>query len=87
VPGGGRGSMRERWQAELARISTRNLIGSLGVIALAGCGQPGGLPVQAADPRWTQDPHWRQVDLDVAAIIGGMTLAHGVRAVALAPEQ
>jgi hypothetical protein len=80
--------MRERW-ADLAWICGRRLIAVLAIIALAGCGQPGGLPLtdRAADPRWTQDPHWRQVDLDVAAIIGGMTLAHGVRAVAFVPEQ
>ena len=64
---------------------SRSLIAALIVIALAGCGQSrvASVPPQSNDPRMTGDAHWRQVDLDVAAIIAGMAFAHGARAVAV----
>jgi hypothetical protein len=62
-----------------------SLIAALIVTALAGCGQSrvASVPPQSNDPRMTGDAHWRQVDLDVAAIVAGMAFAHGARAVAV----
>jgi hypothetical protein len=66
-----------------------NLLGVLVVTALAACSQMRDVRVTdgATDPRWTEDPHWRQVDLDVAAIINSMALAHGTGTLALMPER
>ncbi len=49
---------------------------------MAACGQLRGAPLTANDAQWTADAHWRQVDLDVEAIINGMAQAHGVREIA-----
>jgi hypothetical protein len=65
--------------------SSRNLIAAFAFIVLAGCGQSrvASVPDKANDPRMAGDAHWRQVDLDVAAIVAGMAFAHGARAVAV----
>jgi hypothetical protein len=61
---------------------TWSFIGALAVVALAGCAQP--RDVQATDPPTRGDNAFsRQVDLDVGAIVAGMAMAHGARAVAL----
>ena len=67
----------------------RSLIGVLAGIASAGCD----LPVDAlgkdhGDNRRMigDDANIRQLDLDVAAIIGGMARAHGAQLVALMLE-
>jgi hypothetical protein len=62
----------------------RSLIAAVVVIALAGCGQSrvASVPPQSNEPRMMGDAHWRQVDLDVAAIVAGMAFAHGAQAVA-----
>ena len=75
---------QERWRSERVRRACRgtfvlNLFGALAVMALAACGQLRGAPLTANDAQWTADAHWRQVDLDVEAIINGMAQAHGVR--------
>jgi hypothetical protein len=64
---------------------SRSLIAAFTFIALAGCGQSrvASVPDEANDPRMAGDAHWRQVDLDVAAIVAGMAFAHGARAVAV----
>ena len=65
------------------------LLGTLSVIASTGCGQSG--DVLGKDhgnnrPMTREDAYRGQVDLDVAAIVAGMTRAHGAQAVALLPE-
>ena len=65
------------------------LLGALAVIASAGCGQS--VDVLGTDPgnnrpMTREDAYRRQVDLDVAAIVAGMTRAHGAQAVALLPK-
>jgi hypothetical protein len=64
----------------------RSLIGVLAVIASAGCD----LPVDAlgkdhgdSRPMTREDAYIRQLDLDVAAIIGGMARAHGAQVVSV----
>jgi hypothetical protein len=67
----------------------RSLIGALAVIASAGCDQPvDALGKDHGDnrPMTREDAYRKQLDLDVAAIIGGMTRAHGAQVVALMPE-
>jgi hypothetical protein len=64
-------------------------LGALAVIASTGCGQS--VDVLGKDhgsnrPMTREDVARRQVDLDVAAIVAGMTRAHGAQAVALLPE-
>ena len=65
------------------------LLGALSVTASAGCGQS--VDVLGKDqgnnrPMIGEDAYRRQVDLDVAAIVAGMTRAHGAQAVALLPK-
>ena len=65
------------------------LLGTLAVIASAGCNQS--VDAQRKDlgdnrPMMREDAYGRQVDLDVAAIVAGMTRAHGAQAVALLPK-
>jgi hypothetical protein len=65
------------------------LLGVLAVIASAGCGQTVdavGKDHGSGRPMTGQAAYARQVDLDVAAIVAGMTRAHGAQAVALLPE-
>jgi hypothetical protein len=66
-------------------IFARALLGALALIASVGC-------AQRADSRGDRPPitgddaYRRQVELDVAAIVAGMTQAHGAQAVALMPK-
>jgi hypothetical protein len=60
-------------------IFVRGLIGALAVIASVGCNQ------QVEMTR--EDAYSRQLALDVAAIVAGMTRAHGAQAVASLPKQ
>ena len=53
----------------MSKAFVLNLFGALAVAALAACGQLRGAPLTANDAQWTADAHWRQVDLDVEAII------------------
>ena len=66
----------------------QTLICVLAVIAPSGCNQsvdaPGKDPGSRLMPR--EAAYSRQVDLDVAAIVAGMTRAHGAQAVALLPK-
>jgi hypothetical protein len=59
-------------------IFVRGLIGVLAVIASVGCDQP----VEMT----REDPYSRQLALDVAAIVAGMTRAHVAQAVASLPQ-
>jgi hypothetical protein len=66
--------------------TSRNLIAALAFVALAGCGQSrvASVPDEANHCGMAGDAHWQQqVNLDVAAIVAGMALAHGARAVAV----
>ena len=65
------------------------LLGALSVMASAGCGRS--FDVLDKDhsnnrPMIREDAAKRQVDLDVVAIVAGMTRAHGAQAVALLPK-
>jgi hypothetical protein len=67
----------------------RGLIGALAVIASPGCGPSFdvlGKDLRNNRPITREDAYGRQVDLDVAAIVAGMTRAHGAQAVALLPK-
>jgi hypothetical protein len=67
----------------------RSLIGTLAVIASAGCDLPvDGLGKDHGDnrPMTGEDAYLRQLDLDVAAIIEDMARAHGAQVVASMPE-
>jgi hypothetical protein len=79
--------MRQRWKADLAGIDVGKLVSALAIVGLASCSQSQEAPVTAKDARWNEDMHWRQVDLDVAAIVTGMALAHGGRELALIPQR
>jgi hypothetical protein len=57
------------------------LVGALALMVSVGCVQRAGSP-----PITWEDAQQRQVELDVAAIVAGMTQAHGAREVALMPE-
>jgi hypothetical protein len=79
-----RGSMRQRWRADLARC----LVGAFAIVALVACGQPQGVSHDWADaPRTTEDAHSRQIDIDVLAIVAGMASAHGGGIVAWMPAE
>ena len=65
------------------------LLGALSVIASTGCGQSVDIPGKDLGynrPMIGEDAYKRQVDLDVSAIVAGMTRAHGAQAVALLPK-
>jgi hypothetical protein len=66
-------------------IFTRLFIGAVALIASVGCAQRA--DIRGDRPPITgDDAYRRQVELDVAAIVAGMTQAHGAQAVALMPE-
>jgi len=65
-------------------ILARGLIASLAVIASVACDQR--VDALANRPPTRKDAYRNQVDLDVAAIVAGMTRAHGARAVASLPK-
>ena len=66
-------------------ICVRGLIGGLTVLAVLGCDQR--VDVLGNSPPITrEDVYNRQVALDVAAIVLGMTRAHGAQAVASLPK-
>lgn len=71
------------------RIVARDLICVLAVISAAGCNQPADA-LRHGDknnsPMTREDDRRRQLDLDVAAIVRGMALAHGAQVVASAPK-
>ncbi len=76
-------------QSPRQRIFARNLIGALAVIASAGCTQPVDAlhkGNQNNPPMTLEDVYRRQLDLDVAAIVRGMALAHGTQVVTSTPE-
>jgi hypothetical protein len=79
--------MRQRWRADFAWTRARRLVGTLAIIGLAGCGQPGVSHDWANSPRTAEDAYARQVDIDALAIVAGMALAHGGRMVALMPAE
>jgi hypothetical protein len=56
----------------------RSLIGALAVLASVGCDQ--------SIEMTREDPYSRQLALDVAAIVAGMTRAHGAQEVASLPQ-
>ncbi len=65
------------------------LLSALAVIASAGCEQSVDAlrrDLGSNPPMTREDAHRRQVDLDVAVIVAGMTRAHGAQAVALLPK-
>jgi hypothetical protein len=67
-----------------------SLVGALAVIASAGCDRPVdalGRDHGDSRPMTREDAYRKQLDLDVAAIIGGMMRAHGGQVVALMPEK
>ena len=69
-------------------IFARALVGALAHIAAIGCAQR--IDVRGDSPSVTRedaDAYGRQVEIDVAAIVAGMTQAHGAQAVALMPER
>jgi hypothetical protein len=72
-------------QSSHQRICVRGLIGGLAVLAVLGCDQR--VDVLGNSPPITrEDVYNRQVALDVAAIVLGMTRAHGAQAVASLPK-
>ena len=76
-------------QSPLPRACARCLISVFAVIASAGCDQSMDVPTRDLGdnrPVVREDAYGRQVDLDVAAIVAGMTRAHGAQAVALLPK-
>ena len=66
-------------------ICVRGLIGGLTVLAVLGCGQRVDV-LGNSPPPVTRDAYSRQVALDVAAIVLGMTRAHGAQTVASLPK-
>ena len=66
-------------------ICVRGLIGGLAVLAALGCDQRADV-LGNSPPITRQDVYSRQLDLDVAAIVLGMTRAHGAQAVASLPR-
>jgi hypothetical protein len=60
----------------------RNIILAVTLLALSACAQ--GNP--SSPPMTREDIRQRQLDLDVAAIVRGMALAHGAQVVASAPK-
>ena len=75
----------EAVQSSHLRMLACSLIGALAVSASLGCDQRAdGL---GSNPPITQEDNPRkQVELDVAAIVAGMTRAHGEQAVASLPK-
>ena len=65
-------------------IDVRGLIGGLTVLTLLGCDRR--VDVLGSPPITREDAYSRQVALDVAAIVLGMTRAHGAQAVASLPK-
>ena len=65
-------------------INVRGLIGGLTVLAVLGCDQR--VDVLGSPPITREDAYSRQVALDVAAIVLGMTGVHGAQAVASLPK-
>ena len=69
-------------------IFVRNLIGALSVVASVGCKQTvdaSRRDLENHAPMSQDDVYRRQLDLDVAAIIRGMALAHGAQVLASTP--
>jgi hypothetical protein len=66
-------------------ILGRGLTGVLAVIASVGC-EPRVDGLGNNPPITREVTHSRQVDLDVAAIVAGMTRAHGAQEVASLPK-
>jgi hypothetical protein len=66
-------------------MAARSLVGALAVVSSAGCHQSA--DALGSRPMTREAAYGRQVDLDVAAIIVGMALAHGAQVVALKPER
>jgi hypothetical protein len=62
-----------------------SLFCALAVTALPGCNQRVGAVDTDNPPVTLEDGYRRQLDLDVAAIIKGMSQAHGAQVVALTP--
>jgi hypothetical protein len=76
-------------QSPLPRGFARCLISALAVMGSAGCGPSSdvlGKDLGNSRPVTREDAYGRQVDLDVAAIVAGMTRAHGAQAVAVLPK-
>jgi hypothetical protein len=72
-------------QSSHQRICVRGLIGGLAVLAVLGCDQRVDV-LGNSRPVTREDAYSRQVALDVAAIVLGMTRAHGAQAVASLPK-
>jgi len=72
----------EAVQPSFRLIFVPALVGALALMLSVGCVQRAGSP-----PITPADAHQRQVELDVAAIVAGMTQAHGAREAALMPER
>ncbi len=66
-------------------ILARAVVGALALIASVGCAQRADIRGDGR-PITGDDAYRRQVELDEAAIVAGMTQAHGAQAVALMPE-
>ena len=74
----GAGTRGQLW-GHLSGSFVRGLTGALAVIASVGCDQR----IEVT----REDAYSRQLSLDVAAIVAGMTRAHGAQAVASLPKQ
>jgi hypothetical protein len=76
-------------QSPRQRTFARSLICALAITATGGCDRSVDVSErdQGGGRSMTREAAYgRQVDLDVAAIVAGMTRAHGAQAVALLPE-